>query len=109
WCLITAGTVHMAGETIELRPVTSQVARVLRIGRHAHRLEPVGPAGSDVRNTSQRLDIVDNRRLAKEPLDGRERRLDPRPGPLALQAFDQPRLFTADISRSAAVDIDIER
>jgi hypothetical protein len=34
----------VAADAVELRPVTSGVARVLRVGRHAHRFEPVAPA-----------------------------------------------------------------
>ena len=55
------------------------------------------------------LDIVDDRRLVERAFDGRERRLDPRPGSLAFQAFDQPGLFAADVGRRAAMHVNIER
>ncbi len=93
------GLFDVPAEAVQLRPVAAGVARVLRVGRHADRLEPVDAAVDDVRHAGQRLDVVDDRRLAERALDGRERRLDPRPGPLAFQALDQPRLLAADVRR----------
>src|SRR5436305_909730 len=83
-------------------------AGVVRVLGHAQRLEPVGPALEDVLDAGQRLDVVDDGRLAEGALDGREGRLDPRPGPLALQRLDQPRLLAADVRPGAAVGVDVE-
>src|SRR5262249_61142382 len=41
-------------------------------------------------------------------LDGREGRLDPRPGTLAFQALDEPRFFAANVCAGAAMEIDIK-
>src|SRR5262249_32419740 len=101
--LDAARLVDVAAEAVQLRAVAAGVARVLRVGRHAHRLEPVGPAVHDGRDAGQRLDVVDDGRLAEGPLDGGERRLDPRPRPLALQALDQPPLLAPDVRPRAAV------
>ena len=62
-----------------------------------------------MRDAGHRLDVVDHGRLAEHAFDGRKRRLDPRPGPLAFEAFDQPGLFAADIGRRAAMHVNIER
>src|SRR5262249_12671429 len=99
--LVTAGLVDVAADAIEFRAVTAGVARVLGVGWHAHRLEPVGAAVDDVRHAGQRLDVVDDRRLAEGPFDGRERRFDPRPGALAFEAFDQTRFLAADVRPGA--------
>src|SRR5205807_2482356 len=53
-------------------------------------------------------DVVHHGRFAKRPLDGGERRLDARPGALAFETFDQPRLFTADVRPGAAVHVNVE-
>ena len=47
--------------------------------------------------------------LRNSAFDGRKRRLDPRPGPFAFQAFDQARFFAADVCRRAAMQENIER
>src|SRR5207247_242642 len=106
--LDAAGLVDVAAEAVELGAVAAGVARVLRVGRHAHRLEPVGAAVDDVRHARHRLDVVDDGRLAEGALDGGERRLDARPGPLALQALDQARLLTTDVGPGPAVQVDVE-
>ena len=55
-----------------------------------------------MRHAGHRLDVVHDRRLAERAFDGRERRLDARPGALAFQALDQSRFLAADVrSRSA--------
>ena len=56
-----------------------------------------------------RLDVVHHGRLAEEAFHGGKRRLDPRPGPLALQALDQAGLFAADIGPRPAMDEQVER
>src|SRR5207253_4780712 len=53
--LHAAGIVHVAADAIQLRSVAAGVAWVLRIGRYADRLEPIGAAVEDVRHASQRL------------------------------------------------------
>src|SRR5262249_32831915 len=100
--------IDVAGDVVELRPVAAGVSGVLRVGRHADRLEPVDAAIQNVRDAGQRLDVIDDRRLAERPFDSRERRLDAWPGPLAFQALDQAGLFTAYIGAGATVQIDIE-
>ena len=84
------------------------IARIVRIGRHADRLEPLDAALEDVRHAAERFDVVDDRRLAERAFDGGKRRLDPRPGPLAFEAFDQARLFAADVRARPAVQVDVE-
>ena len=54
-------------------------------------------------HAGQRLDVVDDGRLAEGPFDGGERRLDARPGALAFQALDQAGLLAADVGAGAAV------
>src|SRR5258705_13756285 len=94
----------MPAEAKQLRPIAAGIARVLRIGWHADRLEPVCSTIDDVRHARQRLDVVHDRRLAERPFDGRKRRLDPRPAALAFETLDKARLFAADISRRAAME-----
>ena len=106
--LDAARLVDVAADAVELRPIAAGVARVFRIGRHADRLEPVGAAVDDVRHARQRLDVVDDRRLAERPSTAGKRRLDARPGALAFQAFDQPRLLAADVGPGPAVHVDVE-
>src|SRR5262249_53737907 len=103
-----AGLVDVPAEAVELGAVAAGVAPVLRVGGDAHRLEPVGPAVDDVGDAGDGLDVVDDGGLAERPLHGGERRLDPRPGPLALQALDQAGLLPADVGAGPAVDVDIE-
>ena len=43
--LDAARLVDVAADAVELRPIAAGVARVLRIGRHADRLEPVRARG----------------------------------------------------------------
>ena len=63
-----ARLVDVAADAIELRPVAAGVARVLRIGRHADRLEPIDAAVDDVRHAGHRLDVVHDGRLAEHAL-----------------------------------------
>ena len=91
--------VDVPRDAVELRPVA--------LGR-ADRLEPVGPALDDVRDAAERLDVVDDRRLAERPLDRRERRLDPRPAPLPFEALDQPGLLAADVRPGPPVAVDLQ-
>ena len=64
---------------------------------------PLGAAVHDVRHVHQRLDVVDQRRPAVEALDRRERRLQARVAPLALERVEQCRLLAADVGAGAAV------
>ena len=81
--------------------------RAVALGR-ADRLEPVGPPLDDVGDAAEGLDVVDDRRLAERPLDRRERRLDPGPAPLPLEALDQPGLLAADVRPGPPVQPDLE-
>src|SRR5439155_18034240 len=88
---VAAGPVDVPRKTIELGAVAPGIARVIWIGRYAHRLKPIGAAIENVPHAGDRLDVIDDRRLAEGPFDCRKRRLDPRPGPLPFEALDQPR------------------
>src|SRR5262249_54884824 len=48
--LDAARLVDVPADAVQLRPVAAGVARVLRIGRHADRLEPIHAASDDVRD-----------------------------------------------------------
>ncbi len=106
---VAAGFVHVAAEAVQLRAVAAGVARVFRIGRHADRFEPIDATGDDVRDAGHGFDVVHDGRFAERAFDGGERRLDARPGAFAFQAFNQPRLFAADVRRGAAMQENIER
>ena len=54
------------------------------------------------------LDVVDGGRAAVDAGAGRERRLQARLALLALQALQQRRLFAADVSAGAVVDVEVE-
>ena len=56
----------------------------------------------------QRLDVVDDRRLAEQALDRRERRPRARHAALALDAVDQRGLLAADERAGAHLDDDVE-
>ena len=70
--LVAAGPVDVAAEAVELRAEAAGVARIVRLGRRAHRAEPADAAIDDVLHAGERLDVVDDGRLAEEPFDGRE-------------------------------------
>src|SRR5262245_17197270 len=99
----------MAAEAVELWPIASRVARVVRIRWHTDRFEPIRPAINNVRDTGHRLDVVHHRRLAKRPFDCRKRRLDPRPSSLTFEAFNQSGFFAANVRSGAAMQEDVER
>ena len=95
--LDAAGAVDVPADAVQLRAVAALVARIVGVGRHADRFEPIDAALEDVRHATERFDVVDDRRLAEQAFDRGERRLDPRPGPLAFEAFDQAGLLAADV------------
>src|SRR5438034_2957997 len=98
----------MAADAVELRAITAGVARVLRVGRHTHRLEPLHASAHDVRDARQSLDVIDDGRLAKGPFNSGKRRLNSRPSTFSFQAFDQAGLLAADVGAGAAMEEDIE-
>ena len=62
----------------------------------------------DVRQRRQRFDVVHDGRLRVEAFDRRERRLEARHAPLALERLEQARLLAADVRARAAVHDDLE-
>ncbi len=70
--------------------------------------EPGGAAAHDVGHLRNRLDIVDRRRAAVEAHIRREWRLEPRHALLAFEAFEQRRLFAADVGAGAVMHDEIE-
>ncbi len=70
--------------------------------------EPCRAAPQDIRCDRDRFDIVDRRRAAVETDIGRERRLQPRHALFAFEAFQQRRLFAADIGACAMGHVKIE-
>src|SRR5262249_1527564 len=106
--LDAARVIHVAADAVQLRSVTAGVARVFRIGRDADGFQPIGSAIDHVRHAGERLDIVDDGRLAERAFDGGKRRLNPRPAALAFEALNQSRLFAADICPGAAVQVHVE-
>ena len=75
----------------------------------AHRLVPVRAVGEDERDVGERLDVVDDGRLAVQPERGRERRADARLAALALERFHQRGLFAADVRARAEVGVNVKR
>ncbi len=74
-------------------------------------LEPVVPAAlvDDERHVGERLDVVDDGRLAVVAADGGVGRLGPRHAALALEGGDHRRLFAAHEGAGALADLDVER
>ena len=63
----------------------------------------------DERQVRQRLDVVDDRRLAVQPDRGREvRRLEARHAALALERLDQRRLLAHHVGAGAPVQDDVD-
>ena len=56
----------------------------------------------------ERDHVVDHRGLAKQSLNGRQRRLEPDLAALAFQALEQRSFFAANISARAEPDVQIE-
>src|SRR6266851_6445702 len=98
----------MTADAIELGAIAAQVARIFRIGRHAHRLKPSRSPVDDVRNAGHSLDVVDDRWLAKSSLDGGKRRFDSRPGPFPFQTLNQTGFFSTNVGPGAPMQVDVE-
>src|SRR5258708_5189178 len=62
-----------------------------------HLPKPFVPVLDDGRDGAKRLGVVDDRRAGEEGFDRRERRLDLRIAPVALERGEQPGFFAADI------------
>ena len=68
--------------------------------------EPFGTLGVNARDPVNRLDVVNQRGLAKQPFLGNERRAVAWLARFAFQGFDQGRFLTANIGSSAAAQDD---
>ena len=62
----------------------------------------------DVGRIGQRLDVVDDRRLAEIADRHREGRADARLARLALEQFDQRQFLAANVGARAEMDLDVE-
>ena len=62
----------------------------------------------DARHVGQRLDVVDDRRLAEQAGLHRERRLVPRLAAMPFDRVEDRGLFAADVRAGAAADLDVE-
>ena len=62
----------------------------------------------DRQDVDERLDVVDHRRLAEEPLDDRERRLVARLAAVALDRAEDRGLLAADVRAGALAHLDVE-
>src|SRR5262249_56721968 len=78
------------------------------LGLRSEACEPLAAPVDDVRQRSERLHVVDDRRLAERALDRRKRRLDLGPAFLALERREQAGLLTADVGAGAPVYDDVE-
>src|SRR5690606_14137830 len=94
-----AGRVHVTRQRHQLG---AGVVRAAEAG------EPVRAATQDGADHGDRLDVVHGRRAAIEAGARRERRLQTRLALLAFKRLQQGRLFAADISARAVVDVDVE-
>ena len=70
---VAARPVHVPADAVELRPEAARVAGIVGVGRDADRAEPGRRRGRGCASRRPRLDVVDHRRLAEQPFDGRER------------------------------------
>src|SRR5437879_4775404 len=93
------GSDHVSGDRVE--PAAT-------LGLGPERGEPLRAPRDDVGQAGERLDIVDDGRLAEGPLDGGEGWLDLGPALLALERRDEPRLLAADVGARPAVHDDLE-
>ena len=81
-----------------------------RAERAAHAVIGIGLGAvlQDPRHGREGHDVVDERRLAEEALERRDRRLGPHDAALALQALQQRGLLAADIGAGAEPDLQVE-
>ena len=70
--------------------------------------ERLAAVAQDQRDVDERLDVVDDRRLAEQPDLDRERRLVARLAALALDRLEERRLLAADVGAGAAPELDVE-
>ena len=97
--LVGARPRDVAGQAEQLRPGRALRAdRGVRLAAHPRMQRDVG----------QRLDVVDDRRLAEQADLDRERRLVARLAALALDRFEERRLLAADVGAGAAPELDVE-
>ena len=97
--LVDARPRHVAGQAEELRSGRAVGADP---GERLAALE------HDERHVGQRLDVVDDGRLAEQADLDRERRLVARLAALALDRFEERRLLAADVGAGAAPELDVE-
>ncbi len=94
-------------------------ARLVAVAGDAEQLEAGGlrvpidlnhsaPFGQDAATAGERLDVVDDGRLADEPGVHRERRPVARLAAVAFERFDERRLLAADVGAGAHPDLDVE-
>ena len=98
--LVDARPGDVAGQAEQLRARSSLPCR--------SPANAVAAVEDDGRDVGQRLDVVDDRRLAEQPDLDRERRLVARLAALALDRLEQRRLLAADVGAGAAADLDVE-
>ena len=70
--------------------------------------ERLAAVEDDERHVDQRLDVVDDGRLAEQADLDRERRLVARLAALALDRLEERRLLAADVGAGAAPELDVE-
>src|SRR5437763_13012107 len=76
--------------------------------RRAEVCKPLRSSKNDWRHTRQRFRIINDRRPAPEPYDGREGRTDARYTALAFERFHQRRLLSNFIGSGAAMPVHVE-
>ena len=97
--LVDARPRDVAGQAEQLRP-----GRALG----ADPGERLAALEHDERHVGQRLDVVDDGRLAEQADLDRERRLVARLAALALDRLEERRLLAADVGAGAAPELDVE-
>ena len=74
----------------------------------AHRREPLRSLEDNLRDVGPRLDVIQDRRLAKQTLDRRERRARARLAAVAFNRGHQRRFLAADKRARAKAQLDVE-
>src|SRR5690606_37151304 len=100
WVFVDARSIDVARDAVE------HGARVLL---RADAGEPFRTPIDDEGRTRERLHVVDGRGPSPESALRRERRLDARIGPLALDGFQQRGLLAADVRTGPLVQDDFRR